>query len=169
MKKQPKKMKRTRRSGWPKLSPKSTLARKLIRLDSGPTKSPLAKLGRVAGIAVAGAALLFGCYMVGVKASKPYVISYRESKDIVSIKREISEAEAENRALKGQIGYLKTDRGKVAEARKLGFVKPGEISLVVGKSEDDQSSSDHPQEHKGLWSNVRKHASSTLHKVKSLL
>ena len=136
---------------------------------SGTQKSVAAKIGRVAAVLVAGLALLCGCYCVGAKASKPYVISYRESKDIAVIRKQIAEAEAENKSLKSQIGYLKTDRGKIVEARKLGFVRNGEISIVVGKPEDCEDSADRAPAKRSVWTNVKDHASSALHRVKSLL
>lgn len=71
------------------------------------------------------------------KISKPYVISYGESKEVRDIRKQIAVATADNQQLKRDISYLGTAQGKEAEARKLGWVKKGEVALVVqqpGKS-----------------------------------
>jgi len=74
-------------------------------------------------------------YMVLAKATRPYVISYAESQDMTSIKQQKEAAEAENRRLKLEKDYLLTSKGKEAEARKLGWVKPGEVAVVVQQPE----------------------------------
>jgi len=66
-----------------------------------------------------------------MKVARPYVISYTESKERSDIQRQIAQAEAENHALKQEIVHLDTPEGKEAEARKLGWVKQGEIAVVV--------------------------------------
>ena len=66
-----------------------------------------------------------------MKAARPYLISYNESKERSDIQRQISQAEAENRVLRRDIAYLDTPEGKEAEARKLGWVKKGEVAVVV--------------------------------------
>lgn len=75
-----------------------------------------------------------------MKAARPYLISYNESKERSEIQKQIAQAEAENRGLKRDIIYLDTAEGKEAEARKLGWVKTGEVAVVVpqvGKSPFD--------------------------------
>jgi len=72
------------------------------------------------------------------KAARPYLISHAESKEISEINRQIAEANAENRALKKEIAYLSTPEGKEAEARKLGWVKAGEVAIVIEQPQDSQ-------------------------------
>lgn len=72
------------------------------------------------------------------KVTKPYRISYAESKEITEIKEQIAQAEAENKKLKEEIEYIKRPEGKIAEARKLGFVKDGEIAVVVEQPDRQQ-------------------------------
>jgi cell division protein FtsB len=86
--------------------------------------------------------LLLACFGVAVlivraaamKAARPYVISYTESKERADIQRQIAQANAEKNALKHDIAYLDTPEGKEAEARKLGWVKTGEVAVVVPDS-----------------------------------
>lgn len=83
--------------------------------------------------------LLLACLGVAVfivraaamKAARPYVISYTESRERANIQRQIAQANAEKNALKRDIAYLDTPEGKEAEARKLGWVKQGEVAVVV--------------------------------------
>jgi len=72
------------------------------------------------------------------KAARPYLISHAESKEISEINRQIAEANAENRALKKEIAYLSTPEGKEAEARKLGWVKAGEVAIVIERPQNSQ-------------------------------
>lgn len=166
MRREPTRKKAHRKTGFKFSRSKSKIGRILTKgsaeIWSGRPTTFAAKAGRIGAIVLASFVLLVSCYMVVAKVSKPYLISYRESKDIIDIKRQITEAKDENRSLKDQIEYLKTDRGKVAEARKLGFVKSGEISLVVGKQDrtPDFDSSDAKPAQQSVWSSVKHKASS---------
>ena len=80
------------------------------------------------------------------KIVRPYLISYGQSKETAEIERQIDETKKENKALKRDLKYLNRPEGKEVEARKLGWVKEGEVALVVGKphkseSEDQAASS----------------------------
>ena len=46
-------------------------------------------------------------------------------------RRQIADLDHQNADLRRRIAYLQTDEGKTTEARKMGFVKPGEIPIVV--------------------------------------
>lgn len=72
------------------------------------------------------------------KATRPYRIGYAESKEIADVKNQISQAEAENKRLKQDIDYIKKPEGKMVEARKLGFVKEGEVAVVVEQPNREQ-------------------------------
>ena len=83
------------------------------------------------------ALVIFIVKAVVMKAARPYLISYNESKERSDIQQQIAQAKAENRALERDIIHLGTPEGKEAEARKLGWVKQGEVAVVVpqvGKS-----------------------------------
>lgn len=66
-----------------------------------------------------------------VKAVRPWWIDHNEKKESVQLQQQIDKAKAENRAIKRDIAYLDTPEGKIAEARRLGWVKQGEVAVVV--------------------------------------
>lgn len=102
-------------------------------LKTGHRKPRLARFCQGFGAVACIAVLLLCSYLVAAKASKPFIVSYSESKDIAVLKRESVAVAAENKRLREQRDYLLTARGKEAEARKLGWVKDGEVSIVVEK------------------------------------
>jgi hypothetical protein len=103
------------------------------RRSSG--RSKLVRFFRRLGLFGIACVVLLVVYMILAKASRPFLISYAESREIAGIKREKDAVEAENRRLRTNREYLKTDQGKEAEARKLGWVKSGEVAVVVGQPE----------------------------------
>lgn len=65
------------------------------------------------------------------KAIRPYREA-RTQKGQMSVTREqIAALDAQNADLRRRIAYLKTPEGKTTEARKMGFIKDGEIPIVV--------------------------------------
>ena len=102
------------------------------------------------------ACVLFCIGAFVAKASKPYLISYGESKEISDIKNQIADARAENMAIKKDIKYLSTPEGKEAEARKLGWVKEGEVALVIEphESENKDGQSLNPPVKESFWSSA---------------
>ncbi len=84
------------------------------------------------------AAILFCAKAVIMKAARPYLISYGESRESSEIKRQIAEVYAENKALKKEIPHLLSPEGMEAEARKLGWVKKGEVAIVVEQPKQSQ-------------------------------
>lgn len=100
-------------------------------------RSPkLRKAARTAVVLAIGAFILLAVGAVIAKAARPYLITYNEAREIEQIKRQIAEAEAENKALREDIAYLQTKRGKEVEARKLGWVKKGEIAVIVEPTDE---------------------------------
>lgn len=93
-----------------------------------PVRSKLLRLVIVFAVIAAVSSL---AWMVIAKMTKPYRVSYTESKEITEVRNQIAEAEMENKQLKDDISYLKRPEGKIAEARKLGFVQKGEVAVVV--------------------------------------
>lgn len=91
------------------------------------------------------------------KAARPYLISYGESKEIAEVNRQTKEAAAEKSALKRDIKYLtdpKTQaRALEEEARKLGWVKKGEVALVVAQPKESNENAQPvvPTEEKTFW------------------
>jgi len=110
-------------------------------LTAGRPRRRRSRLARGFRVLLALAVVACGVALVGAiiaKGAKPYLISHGEAKEIGQVKQQIAQAEAESRALKKKIGYLQTPQGKEAEARKLGWVKEGEIAVVLGEPQDLQ-------------------------------
>lgn len=121
------------------------MSRKVIRIKPGRWSRPRRRALRIRRLAYASLAVIAGagillCVGAAVgKMAKPYVVGHREGKEIAEIKRQIAEAESENRELKAAIEYLSTPAGVEVEARKLGWVKKGEIAVVVERPRSEQS------------------------------
>ena len=94
-------------------------------------------LQRVVGVLVV-LIIIGATWMILAKATKPYRIGYDESKEITDVRNQISKAELENKRLKQDIDYIKKPEGKMVEARKLGFVKEGEVAVVVEQPNREQ-------------------------------
>lgn len=93
--------------------------------------SRLAKSARVLAVLAVACVCILLVKAAVMKAARPYVISYGESKESTEIQQQIDAATSENKALREQIAFLSTNKGKEIEARKLGWVKPGEVSLLI--------------------------------------
>jgi cell division protein FtsL len=102
-------------------------------------KRKTSKLLRILLMAVVSATCIVTLFLVIHKAAKPYLLSYGESKEIADLKSEINSSLVENKALKDSISFLQTPQGKEVEARRLGFVKDGETSVVVEQPHESPS------------------------------
>ncbi|MCE5323594.1 septum formation initiator family protein [bacterium] len=72
-------------------------------------------------------------FVVG-KVTRPFRLYSREYRETKQIALQLDALRKENAALERQIKYLKTAEGSAQAARKLGWVKPGEITLVLPDS-----------------------------------
>lgn len=95
------------------------------------------------------ACILFCVGAIAAKAARPYIISHGESREISEVNRQISKALAENTALKQEIALLSTHEGKEEEARKHGWVKEGEIALVIEQPPKSQTQGGKPADSAG--------------------
>lgn len=101
--------------------------------------------------------LVVGAYCVKAvvaKITRPYLISYGESREVSNLKRQIASATAENRQLKSDINSIGKSQGKEAEARKLGWVKKGEIAIVVEQPQKTGLESAEERAGKSCWQRV---------------
>lgn len=64
------------------------------------------------------------------KAIRPYREARAQQRQLADTQRQIAALDVQNDALKRRIAYLKTPDGVTHEARKMGYLKPGEIPLV---------------------------------------
>jgi len=80
----------------------------------------LAGLG--AGLALAGATLIYLCW----KVPHPIVLQYHQQGELAGLEAQLAQKRSENRQLKAQRDGLATPEGQRLEARKLSYVRPGE-------------------------------------------
>lgn len=80
-------------------------------------------------LSIAGILLAVGA-VIG-KGAKPYLVGHTENREIAQINQQIAHEQARHRNLSKQIEYVQTPSGMESEARKLGWVKEGEVAVVV--------------------------------------
>jgi cell division protein FtsL len=80
-------------------------------------------------LSIAGILVVVGA-VIG-KGAKPYLVGYTENREIAQINRQIARETALRKDLNKQIEYVQTPAGMESEARKLGWVKEGEVAVVV--------------------------------------
>lgn len=66
-----------------------------------------------------------------IKVVHPYREAGAQTTQLRGTRTEIALLDRQNATLRQQIAYLKTPGGMVGEARKNGYVRPGEIPFVV--------------------------------------
>ena len=111
-------------------------------LTGGRPRRRRTKLARSFRVLLALAVAACGLVVAGAiiaKGARPYLISHGEAK-------EIAQSEAEKRALKKNIEYVQTPQGKEAEARKLGWVKEGEIAVVLEAPQGSEGANGQPSD-----------------------
>jgi len=79
---------------------------------------------------VVGVALAIGTWLVG-GVLRPIRLVTSEQRERDRVVAEYKSLRKHNEDLRRQLRYLQTPRGIEQEARKLGFVRPGEIALVI--------------------------------------
>ncbi len=80
--------------------------------------------------AIAAIVFMLGQVVAG-KVARPLMLLNEESRESRQIAAELRSLKERNRALERQLRYLQTPRGAAQAARKLGYVKPGEVLLVL--------------------------------------
>ncbi|HUV05380.1 MAG TPA: septum formation initiator family protein [Armatimonadota bacterium] len=118
-------------------------------LTGGRPRRRRTKLARSFRVLLALAVAACGLVVAGAiiaKGARPYLISHGEAKEIAQIKQQIAQSEAEKRALKKNIEYVQTPQGKEAEARKLGWVKEGEIAVVLEAPQGSEGANGQPSD-----------------------
>ena len=69
--------------------------------------------------------------LVIVKGQRPFRLYGREKDATAQLQRQLDECRRNNDMLARRIKYLQTSEGRAQAARELGWVKPGEITLVI--------------------------------------
>lgn len=90
------------------------------------------------------------------KLVKPYIIYRTENKEIAEIQKQIAAEKAENTRLKRELRDLDTRLGKEVEARKQGWVKPGEVAVILEPPDDSHNSEPTPEidVQKSTWQKI---------------
>lgn len=65
------------------------------------------------------------------KIARPFHLLSSECREKQRIAAQLETVRAENRAIDRRTKYLQTPQGAAQAARKLGYVKPGEITLIL--------------------------------------
>jgi len=86
---------------------------------------PILKASAVVVVAIGLGAMVTG------KIARPFRLLSTEYRETQRIARERDALRRENATLERRIKYIQTPQGAAEAARKLGYVKPGEITLVL--------------------------------------
>ena len=76
------------------------------------------------------------------KTIKPVRLVWAERREVLRMQDELAQKEKTNRELKNRRQYLLTPSGTETEARRLGFVRPGEVSIIISEDEKDKKPDD---------------------------
>ena len=79
-------------------------------------------------------AAMIGTAVAG-KIARPFQLRGAEDRELQRVQSELTTLRKENIILDRKLRYLKSKAGIASIARKLGYVKPGEISLVIPEDE----------------------------------
>ena len=96
-------------------------------------------------VAVIAVSIFFAVCLV-LKAIKPYQEASRQRVQLAETLHQSEAVAAENAQLERRIAYLRTPDGVAAEARRMGYLKPGEYPIVVeGLAEHPEISAAQPE------------------------
>ena len=120
-------------------------AARRARRKSSRWKRPRRILGMWARVALLVGVIVVTVFVaVGLvaKATRPYHEAGDQNRQLAEVRSESEALDRENADLARRIAYLKTPDGVASEARKMGYLRPGEIPLMVegqpgpGKAEE---------------------------------
>ncbi len=90
----------------------------------------LAKLAVI--VALSCAALVV--FAIGNKIVRPFRLWFVEKQSVNQLQTKLAELKHENIELQAKREYLKSAAGAENEARRLGYVSPGEVAVVIETS-----------------------------------
>ena len=99
---------------------------------------------RMTALAVFLVVILIGMVGLTLKAVRPYREAGVQSRRLAATRRRIANLDGRNAALRRQIAYLNTAEGVASEAHKMGYLRPGEIPLVIEGVPAPESAGDTP-------------------------
>lgn len=72
---------------------------------------------------------------IGAAAGRPFVIARQMREDNARRERKIADIRMETQRLRKEVAALETEPGREREARRLGYVKQGEVRLLIPQAE----------------------------------
>ena len=81
-------------------------------------------------VAVIAVSLFLAVCLV-LKAAKPYQEASRQRVQLAEAQRQSAAIAVQNTQIERRIAYLKTPDGVASEARRMGYLRPGEYPIVV--------------------------------------
>lgn len=94
-------------------------------------KPVLGLMPRFALIVLVVGFAVVACAAIGSKIAQPYQMMHQERAQIATLKSGLDQTDAQNAAMQQQADYLSRPDGEEAAARAQGYVKPGEVSLII--------------------------------------
>ena len=110
------------------------VARRARRAKNSRWKRPRRILGLWSRLALLAGVIVVSVFLaIGLvaKAIKPYREAGVQSAQLRETQAESDALAADNTVLARRIAYLKTPDGVASEARKMGYLRPGEVPIVV--------------------------------------
>ena len=109
-------------------------ARRQARRKKSGWKRPRRILSLWAKLGMAGALIVVSVFLainLIAKIARPYREAGLQEGQLSATRQQNDALVSENAALARRISYLKTPQGIASEARKMGYLRPGEIPMVV--------------------------------------
>jgi len=109
-------------------------ARRQARRKKPGWKRPRRILSLWARLGMAGAVIVVSVFLAVsliAKVAKPYREAGLQKSQLSATRQQCDALASGNAALARRIAYLKTPQGIASEARKMGYLRPGEIPMVV--------------------------------------
>jgi len=109
-------------------------ARRQARRKKAGWKRPRRILGLWARVGMAVALVVVSVFLaitLVAKIARPYREAGIQSNELSATRQQSDALATENTALIRRIAYLKTPQGIASEARKMGYLRPGEVPMVV--------------------------------------
>jgi len=96
-------------------------------------QQPLVRPGilKAAAAIIAGGVLFAFAGQIVAAATEPVVATYRTGQEIQRLEKVLAAEKSTNEQLKADIAYLSTRAGTEQEARRRGWVLPGEVALTI--------------------------------------
>ncbi len=113
-------------------------------------KPVLGLVPRIALIAMASVVVVFASCAFVAKIAQPYSMQLEQHKQMRALNTQLADLNASNDDLDRQIRYIQQPAGIETAARAQGYLKPGEISIVVDTKDMPRAARPEPTGFAGL-------------------